>query len=384
MAALSTAEKLSLITGGSAGNLSALTMFDSATCPRSYAFVTTWPAGLAMSMTWDRDAMDGQGLAMGAEFRGKGINVALGPTLEPLGRSAWAGRVGEAYGVDSYLAGTMGGALVSGMADAGVITVAKHFILNEQETNRLGNLSAADLQEVVDESTFTAYDVMVDDKAFHETYLAPFYDTVRAGMGGAMCAMNRVNGTYACENQDLLARYLKVELGFPGFVKGDVDAQKTGVGSANAGLDFGSTSYWNEETLGAGLDDGSFTEERLDDMAIRNLMGYYRYAQDDGSFPSAVGALDDVDVRANHSTLARTYAAESIALLKNVDRALPFKNRRTVSIFGYHAAPRYFGANIALSVYSGETATFPGREYPSLPPLFTLSSFSDADLGLRW
>lgn len=102
---LTNAQKISLITGGNAGNLTAPYMLDSATNPRTYYYVTTWPAGQAMAMTWDKDAIYNQGQAVGSEFRGKGVNMALGPTTQPLGRSAWAGRVGETYGVDSYLNG---------------------------------------------------------------------------------------------------------------------------------------------------------------------------------------------------------------------------------------------------------------------------------------
>lgn len=89
---LNTTEKLSIITGGNGGNFSALHALDSSTNPLTYYYVTTWPAGSAMAMTWDKDAILGQGNALGSEFRGKGINLAYAPTLEPLGRSAWCGR----------------------------------------------------------------------------------------------------------------------------------------------------------------------------------------------------------------------------------------------------------------------------------------------------
>ncbi len=41
-----------------------------------------------------------------------------------------------------------------------------------------------------------------------------------------MCSMNRVNETYACENNALLTGLLKEELGFPGLVYADAGAQK--------------------------------------------------------------------------------------------------------------------------------------------------------------
>ena len=189
------------------------------------------------------------------------------------------------------------------------------------------------------------------------------YDTVKNGIGGAMCAMNYVNGTYACENQDILAKHLKVELGFPGIVHPDAGAQHDGIESANAGEDYGSSSYWSNSTLGVALTNGSFTEERLNDMAVRNLIGYYHQNQDQ-DYPSHADPTDYVDVRGNHPKAARAYGAESIALLKNTNNALPLKGKRSISIFGSHAAPRYLGPNTDLSVYSGTDPTMIGRKFP--------------------
>ncbi|GJC81570.1 putative beta-glucosidase D [Colletotrichum liriopes] len=383
VATLTTEEKISIIAGGDGGNWTALNNLDSATNPLTYFYVTTWPAGLAMAMTWDTAVAQGQGHGVGEEFKGKGVNMAFGPTLEPLGRSAWGGRSGETYGVDSYLAGIMAGSVVKGMSSAGIVASAKHFILNEQETNRMStgsgggmggggggrNVSLTVRQTIptnnktngtVSSDNSAPYSVSIGDKAFHETYLWPFYDTIYNGMGGAMCAMNKVNGTYSCESQDLLAKYLKVELGFPGLVSADVSAQQTAINAANAGMDLSSSQYWSNTTLGAGLTNGSFTADRLDDMVIRNMMGYFHMGQDDG-YPSLAGATDRVDNRGNHSAMARQYAAESIALLKNTNGALPLINKTSVSIFGYHAGPRYVGANTALSVYNGEPSTMQGH-----------------------
>lgn len=194
---------------------------------------------------------------------------------------------------------------MSGMSASGVIPSAKHYVLNEQETNRQGssmgggmgtdigggaggpgsNSTGARLPSVcrrqnagnsTSSSSSEAYSVEIGDKAFHETYLAPFYDAVKAGVGGAMCSMQKVNGSYGCEDQDTLARYLKVELGFPGYIHPDAGAQHTSFDSANAGLDYGSSSYWNNSTLVAGIANGTFSSVRLDDMVIRQLMGHFK------------------------------------------------------------------------------------------------------------
>ncbi|KAH7075084.1 glycoside hydrolase superfamily [Paraphoma chrysanthemicola] len=387
---LSTSEKLSIITGGGGRNLSGIEMLDSSSNPINYYFVTAWPAPLAIAMTWDKNYIVEQGEALGAEFKGKGVNVGYGPTVQPLGRSPWGGRGAETYGPDSYFSGIMSGGLVQGMNKAGRVSGAKHFILNEQETNRQGSSGGMggmgggqdgpggnstgdspggtspsnERRQVIGNTTSSsseAYSVTIDDKAFHETYLATFYDTIRAGVGAVMCSMNRINDTYGCENQETLSKHLKTELGFVGFVSPDAGGQKTGIGSANAGLDYGSSSYWSNSTLGAGIANGSFTEARLNDMVIRNLMGYFKHGQD-VSYPTHAGYTDAIDVRANHSLLARKFAQNSLALLKNTNNALPLTAaQRVISIFGTHAAPRIVGPNTALTVQSGVASTMDGH-----------------------
>ena len=238
---------------------------------------------------------------------------------------------------------------VTGMNSAGVVTVGRHFLMNEQETNR---------------SSSTHYSSNADDKTIHELYLWPFVDAVRAGMGAVMCAMNRVNSTLSCENEKLISGLLKSELGFPGFVLPDVQSQSTAFGSANAGLDFGSSTYWTTDILEAGIANGSFSEARLDDMAVRNVLGYYYAGLDDGKQPEVAATTEYRDVRADHATLIRKVGADSLVLLKNDNTAgggLPLKRPRTIAIFGAHAGPSMAGPNSAFSVVGTTSDVYQGH-----------------------
>jgi beta-glucosidase len=76
--------------------------------------------------------------------------------------------------------------------------MAQHFLLNEQEHNR----------ETISSNP--------DDRTLHELYLWPFYDAVKANVASVMCSYNKVHGTWACENDELLNGILKGELGFKG------------------------------------------------------------------------------------------------------------------------------------------------------------------------
>lgn len=92
---------------------------------RGQEFVSAFPAGIHVGATFDRDLMYRYGKALGQEYRGKGINVALGPVAGPLGRVARGGRNWEGFSPDPYLSGVGCGQMTKGIQDAGVISCVK-------------------------------------------------------------------------------------------------------------------------------------------------------------------------------------------------------------------------------------------------------------------
>jgi beta-glucosidase len=52
-----------------------------------------------------------------------------------------------------------------------------------------------------------------------------------------MCSYNKINGTYACQDDYTMNKVLKGELGFRGFIQSDWSATMSTSPSANAGLD---------------------------------------------------------------------------------------------------------------------------------------------------
>ncbi|USP79383.1 beta-d-glucoside glucohydrolase D [Curvularia clavata] len=361
---LTNSQKISIITKGdvtsnssSASNVSwtAYTTKDAIAGMNNDYFVSGFCSGNALSMTWDLDMVHAEAKASGDEFYGRGYALISGPEGGPLGRTPWAGRQAEAMSPDPYLSGLIFGQAISGMNSAGVIGGGRHFLLNEQETNRTSGLGG---------STTIAYSSNVDDKTIHELYLWPFADAVRSGMAAVMCAMNRANKTYSCENNRLLNELLKDELGFPGLVWPDVGGQTTAFGSANGGSDYGDSSLWSESTMEAGIANGSLTQARLDDMAIRNVIPFYFVGLDDGKLPSKADTTEYRDVRANHSSLIRNIGANSLVLLKNSNTSgngLPLDKPRVVSIFGAHAGPAMAGPNMAFSVQGTDGSTYQGH-----------------------
>jgi beta-glucosidase len=166
----------------------------------------------------------------------------------------------ESFSVDPYLCGSLGALTVSGIQEH-VIATAKHFVANEQETNRqpstfgIGNASIS---------------ATVDDRTMHELYLWPFQDLVKAGVGSVMCSYNRINGSHGCQNSYTQNYLLKTELAFQGYVISDYGALHTGIAAVNAGIDV-VTPYeeiWGNN-LTTAISNGTLVESRVDDMVKR-------------------------------------------------------------------------------------------------------------------
>lgn len=189
---------------------------------------TAFPAGITTGATFNKALMYARGLAIGAEARGKGVNVMLGPTIGPLGRKPRGGRNWEGFGADPVLQAYGGALTVKGIQENGVIATAKHFVGNEQEEYRM---------DIIPHGLMQAISSNIDDRTLHELYAWPFAEAIRAGVGAVMASYNDVNGSDDSQNSMLLNGILKDEMGFQGLVMSDWFGQIGGVSSALAGLD---------------------------------------------------------------------------------------------------------------------------------------------------
>ncbi|KAJ5664696.1 hypothetical protein N7462_011509 [Penicillium macrosclerotiorum] len=302
--------------------------------------VTAFPAGINAGATWDRSLMYARGAAMGAEAKGLGVNVQLGPVAGPLGKNPDGGRNWEGFSVDPYLSGVAMEETIHGMQDSGAQACAKHWLGNEQEHNR---------------DTISSN---IGDRVAHELYVWPFMNAVRADVASVMCSYNKVNETWACESDAILNQLMKDELGFRGYIMSDWNAQHTTVNSALAGLDmtmpgsdFNSppgSIFWGSNLVDA-VNNGSVPKSRVDDMATRILAAWYLLGQDKGypavSFSSWNGGKASVDVTGDHATVVRNVARDSIVLLKNDGHALPLKKPASLAVIGADAIVNPDGPN---------------------------------------
>ncbi|PSS05280.1 glycoside hydrolase family 3 protein [Coniella lustricola] len=345
LAQLSLQDKINIVTGVGwndgpcVGNTAAvpsidypeLCLQDSPLGVRYGTNVTAFTPGIQAASTWDIALIRQRGEYLGAEAKGCGVHVLLGPVAGPLGKNAQGGRGWEAFGPDPYLTGVAMEQTIAGMQGSGVQATAKHYILNEQELNR---------------DTMSS---RTDDRTMHELYLWPFADAVRAGVASVMCSYNQVNGTWACENDETLNQLLKTELGFKGYVMSDWDAQHTTVGAAVGGLDMtmpgsdfnGGTILWGPQLLTA-VDSGQVSESRVDDMVTRILASWYYIGQDAPGYPviNLAAAVQD-----DHKDNVRAVARDGIVLLQNTGGILPLIAPKKLALVGSAAVVNPAGPN---------------------------------------
>eukprot|EP00443_Scrippsiella_acuminata_P062651 CAMPEP_0115499498 /NCGR_PEP_ID=MMETSP0271-20121206/67369_1 /TAXON_ID=71861 /ORGANISM="Scrippsiella trochoidea, Strain CCMP3099" /LENGTH=884 /DNA_ID=CAMNT_0002928315 /DNA_START=51 /DNA_END=2705 /DNA_ORIENTATION=+ len=291
--------------------------------------VTVWPSLLAMGATWDAAVVRAFGEALGREFKGKGANAILGPSVN-VHRVARNGRNFEYMsGEDPVLGSQLAAAYVKGVQSEGIFAVVKHWVFNEQELNR-GSESSN-----------------VDEKTKWEIYYPPFRASVDAGVSAVMCSYNKVDGVYSCSNEHEF-KVLKERMGFKGFVQSDWWA--THATSIEQGLD--------QEMPGSGSGDShpeyfaadeleEADQKAVDDAAKRVLAVIHRMKLSESTKCSPPHCkewfMKHVTTDA-HVNLARVAAATSVVLLQNKNDVLPLSHKdvKKIAIIGSAAdAPSY-------------------------------------------
>lgn len=277
--------------------------------------VTQLPASLALAATFDPSIAREYGRVLGAEARGKGIDVVQGPNLNLL-RVPTSGRGFEGYGEDPYLASVMGVADISGIQSEGELADAKHYTAYNEETARLL------LREVVGR------------RPLEELYLAPFEAAVRVGhVASVMCAYGSLGALNDCSDPFLYATLRSWH--FEGFVRSDLAAVTNPVQAFRAGLDL--IKPMRPSTLVALVRDGRLAARDLDRAAVATLTAMFREGV---VVHERAETIRRRVATAAHARVALDVAERSIVLLEDARGILPLSRRESVAVIGADAFAR--------------------------------------------
>ena len=264
---------------------------------------TSYPVGISIASSFDRDLAYRVGKAMGEEFWGWNKDVQLGPCID-LCRDPRNGRSGETGGEDPYLAGEMGINTIRGIQENPVIATTKHY-------------NGVNKQDYRHESYVT-----ISERNLMEHYGINFQKAVQ--QGGSMAIMssyNLINNEKAAESHTLLTTILRERWGFPFFVMSDWAGIWNSENAINAGNDLcmGSEHYrndlynlWNTNTI---------TDETIN-KAVRNVLrtkilsGMLETNRPEGLPTLSVNTPE-------HHELCHEAGQKAMILLKNQDNILP-------------------------------------------------------------
>ena len=274
---------------------------------------TAFPSGLAVAATFDDQLAATWAATIASEFAKKGATVLLGPGLN-VARVPVNGRNFEyCSGEDPYLGARMAASIVKAIQAQNIIATAKHYVLNNQETGRIGA------------------DSIIDERTWREIYLPPFESAVKHGALSAMCSYNRITlsnvTAWACEHP-LTLQHLKKQA--PLFVMSDwlathsTQAIVQGLDQEMPG-DFYFGSKLRKDVQSGAVDEGTI------DAASLNVL---RAMQTIGALDRAPRGDLAADVSTpSHQEIARRVAAHAIVLLKN-DGLLPLKSCAGLVVLG--------------------------------------------------
>lgn len=279
-----------------------------------------FPAGCATASSFDRDLVRKLGETLGEECQAENISTILGPAMN-IKRSPLCGRNFEYYSEDPLVSTEMAGALVHGVQSKHVGTSPKHFMANNQEYHRMTSSSE------------------MDERTMREIYLASFEGMVKKEKPWTiMNSYNKLNGTYLCENKEMLTDVLRKEWGFDGYVMTDWGAMNERVEALKAGcnLEMPSCGGTTDAEIVKAVQNGELDEAVLDQRLEEFLNIIFRYEENRDQ--KAVFQLE------RDHRIARQVEEECIVLLKNEGDLLPLSPDKKAAFIGKYAkAPRYQG-----------------------------------------
>ena len=276
---------------------------------------TAFPTACCSACSFDPDLQYEMGKQLARECGENNVQVLLGPGINHK-RSPLCGRNFEYYSEDPLLSSELAASYIKGLQDHGVAACLKHFAANSREYGR------------------SVYSSLIDERALHELYLRAFERVVKKSHPWAMmCAYNQLNGTYCCENKELMDKARS--WGFDGIFISDWGGVADPARSFAAGLnlEMPGGERGSERRILKAVEEGKTDPSLLEQEAEAFERLSERTAQ--------YHAPKDLIAERN---LSRTIAEESAVLLKN-ENELPLSKDQTLALIGAFAKnPRIQGA----------------------------------------
>ena len=282
-------------------------------------YPTDFVASMTLASTWDREAAFKVGQGIGNEVREFGLDWILSPAMNLI-RNPLCGRNHEYYSEDPYLSGTIGAGYVKGVQSEGTAACPKHFVANNQETNRNNNIS------------------QVSQRALRELYLKAFEIMVKeSDPWTIMTSYNKLNGPYAVQNRELLTTIVRDEWGWKGMYVSDWNAGDDAVAAMLAGNDMLQPGQDKQyQAILEAAKNGKLPMEVLN-ANVKRILEYvvkthnFKKAGHSCDKPCCVPMCSAENLKA-HAQTVREVGADGIVLLKN-SGILPLTGKR-VALFG--------------------------------------------------
>lgn len=307
-------------------------------------YETNFPFPITTGMSFNRTMWRKTGEQIARESRafanvGDEFSTFWTPVVNLAREPRW-GRNIETPGEDPYLSGEYATHFVQGFQEApedpGHIMASaccKHYVANEMEKSTVaGHYSSRHL-----------FDAAVTMQDLVDSYLVPFQACVEKGrVTSLMCSYNAVNGVPSCANDWLLTTVARDSWGFDGAIVSDCDAdadvfndhnytktpEETVRAVLRAGTDVDCGEFVSRNAASA-LQKGMIVEGDLDDRLRFQFRLRMRLGHFDPLSPLDAMQPKDVVCTEYSKALSRDGAAQSAALLKNDDGALPLRADQT-------------------------------------------------------
>ena len=300
-----------------------------------HGYETVFPIPLALSCSWDMEAIKESARIAAKESSADGICWTFSPMVDICRDPRW-GRMAEGGGEDPYLGSEISAAMVKGyqgddLTDKNTIMACvKHFAL-------YGAPEAGRDYNTVDMSHLSMFN----------NYFPPYKAAIDAGVGSVMTSFNVVDGIPATGNKWLMTDVLRDRWGFDGFVVTDYtaisemiahgmgDLQQVSAMSLSAGTDMDMVADGFLTTLEKSLKERKVTMAEIDKACRRILEAKYKLGLFDDPYKYCDASRVKKDIfTAENRAVARKIATETFVLLKNENNLLPLQRKGKIALVG--------------------------------------------------